>query len=506
MRREQGEGVGRAAGCRWAARVGALVVAANLSGCGGGGGGDAPSGEPPPSSSPPPAGDTGSIRVKVTDALGEIVASANVSVLAASISSVTGPDGTVLLDGVRTGEARICAYSASRGSTCTAPGQVMVEKDKIVDLSLQLEWESTAAAVLSATVDPGGVSADGRSLDVTLRVAVVGPVFDGSWFVDGPGWDYNRLIVLDCGARTGDELVQLGPRCIRGVDGRDTSYSSGRVIDLGTVKAVENPPDPWAVGLLIDQSNAGRFPVWLSNGPDLFAAKVLSDRLLPATPLFLAGFASDEPSGNASLLPRRPVTFFPVESPAFLTSKAGALGVLDNLSALVGGGAPLYAAIAEAVDFMAARSPSDRQRALVVLADGVDTSCGTPARCAALRRDIIDRARDASVQLFVVAEAGACLPDYEGCGKYPANTESALLLAREGGFPIAVGNADGLELARQWLSGSMTVQDIRLRLTSDSAGAFAPGATVMGAFTGANASQCPMGCRIHVLSFSVEVP
>jgi hypothetical protein len=381
-----------------------------------------------------------------------------------------------------------------------------VEKDKIVDLSLELEWESTAAAVLSATVDPDGVSADGRSLDVTLRVIVSGWVSaDDSWFLDLPEGDYNRLQVPNCGARAGDELAQLGPRCIRGMDGSDASYSSGQVTDLGMVKTVEYPVIPSAAGLLIDQSDGGRFPVWLSNGPELFAAKVFSDRLLPATPLLLSGFASDEPSGNASRLPQRPVTFFPVESPAFLTNRTEAFGVLDDLRGLVGGGAPLYQAIVEAVDHMAARTPPERQRALVILADGVDTTCGTPAQCAAQRREIIDRARDAAVQLFIVAQAGTCLPDFGSCANYPEDTDSALLLAREGGFPIAVGNATGLELARQWLSGSMTVQDIRLRLTSDSEGAFAPGATVMGALMGANASECPMGCAVRPFVFSVEI-
>jgi hypothetical protein len=271
------------------------------------------------------------------------------------------------------------------------------------------------------------------------------------------------------------------------------------------VKTVEYPRDAMAVGFLVDQSDAGGSPVWLSNGPELFAAKVFSDRLLPATPLLLSGFASDEPSGNASRLPQRPVTFFPVESPAFLTNRTEAFGVLDDMRGLVGGGAPLYQAIVEAVDHMAARTPPERQRALVILADGVDTICGTPAQCAAQRREIIDRARDAAVQLFIVAQAGACLPDFGSCANYPEDTDSALLLAREGGFPIAVGNATGLELARQWLSGSMTVQDIRLRLTSESEGAFAPGATVMGALMGANASECPMGCAVRPFVFSVEI-
>jgi hypothetical protein len=506
MKRGSAEVEQAAAGCRGVLWVGTWVVAASLAGCGGGGGKGASSGEPPPTGNPPPPGDTGSIRVKVTDALGEAVAAADVWLPWTDIRLMTGPDGIVQLNNVPTGNPRVCANSAWRGGTCSVPGRVTVEKDTVVDLSLELEWESTAAAVLSATVDPGGVSADGKSLDVALRVVVSGPYFNGSWFLDLPEGDYNRLQVPNCDARTGDQLAQLGPRCIRGTDGSDASYSSGQITDLGMVKTVDYPVVPWAAGLLVDQSDAGHFPVWLPNGPELFAAKVFSDRLLPATPLLLGGFASDGPSGLASPLPQRPVTFFPVESPVFLASRAEAFGVLGDLPDLVGGEAPLYQAIAEAVDYMAARSPPERQRALVVLADGVDTTCGTPAQCAAQRRDIIDRARDAAVELFIVAQAGACLPDFGTCANYPVDTDSALLLAREGGFPIAVGNATGLELARQWLSGSMTVQDIRLRLTSDTEGAFAPGAAVMGALMGANASECPMGCQVRLLSFTVEVP
>jgi hypothetical protein len=131
------------------------------------------------------------------------------------------------------------------------------------------------------------------------------------------------------------------------------------------------------------------------------------------------------------------------------------------------------------------------------------------AQCSALRREIIARASDAAVELFIVGGSGTdCTPDW--CATDPADAEPLQLLAREGGFPIVIGGQPGLssamELARQWLSGEMTVQDVRLRLTSETAGAFAPGATVMGKLTGANASQCPMGCRVHELIFSVEIP
>lgn len=500
----------------WHIHAALIAVAISLSACGGGdgpgsAGGPTPSGGDLPSGGSGSTG-TGSIRVKVTDALGESVAGASVWVSATDTSSLTGPDGTVQFDDVPAGSSRVCAIHPVRGHTCSAPDPVMVENGKLLELSRRLEqvpWiDGVAATVLSATVEPGGVSPDGRTLDVTLRTLVVGPEYKGSWFVDGNDWGYNRVQVYDCTARTDDELAELGPRCIRGVDGSDASYSFRQVINPGAVKTIRGPAVPWAVGLLIEQSDSGLSPHWRPNDPRLFVAKLFSDWLLPGTPLLLAAFASDEPSGVASNLPQRPVTFFPVESPAFLTNRRQGIAVLNDLSGQVGGGAPLYQAIASGIEFMAAHAPAGRQRALVVLADGADTTCGTPAQCAALRREIITRASDAAVQLFIVGgPSNDCTPDW--CVTDPSDTQPLQLLAREGGFPIVVAAQPALiapmQLVRQWISGEMMVQDVSLRLTSETAGAFAPGATVMGKLTGANASQCPMGCEVHELIFSVEI-
>ena len=498
-------------------RVAVMVLAIGLSACGGGDG-SGPAGALPPAGGKPSSGGsgsdgTGSIRVKVTDALGDSVAGASVWVSATDTGLQTGPDGTVLFDKVPAGSSRVCAAHPVRGHTCLAPDPVMVEKGKVLELSRRLEqlaWvDAVAATVLSATVERGGVSPDGRSLDVTLRTAAIGPAYKGSWFVDGKEWGYNRVQVFDCDARTNEALAQLGPRCIRGADGRDASYSFGQVLDLGTARTVRGAALPWAVGLLIDQSDAGLSLRWLPNDPRLFAAKLLSSKLLPGTPLLLAAFASDEPSGSASSLPQRPVTFFPAESPRLLANGPEVIAVLNGLSGRVGGGAPLYEAISAGIDFMAAHAPVGRQRALVVLADGADTTCGTQAQCSTLRRQIIARARDAAVELFLVGGTlTGCTPDW--CDKDLADTEPLQLLALEGGFPMVVAEQPslipGTELARQWLSGEMVIQDVKLRLNSESAGAFAPGATVMGRLTGANASQCPMGCQVHELDFSVRIP
>lgn len=504
----------------WALRVAIVAAAIGLSACGGGGGGgsaaDGPpssGGTPPPATPPPttpppanpPVTGTGTVRVKVTDAFGEAVAGANFYVggtsFAASVRTDAG--GTAQIADVPAGEVRVGAYHTVRGSSLGY--RVTLAKDQVLELSRQLEINSDVpvATVLQARVADGGLSADGRQLDVVLRIAVTAARPGFSWFDD-----YYQTGVHECEARSGADLADLGPRCIHGIDGRDLSYSFGEVQDLGVVRAVEGVPQSWAVGLLIDQSDAGLSPDLLPNDPRLFAAKTLAHSLLPGTGLALAGFASDEPSGSASSLPQRPVTFFPVESPGFLGSWAAAYAVLQDLSGLVGGGTPLYAAIAAGIEFMAANAPAGRQRALVVLADGADSTCGSPAQCAQQRRAIVRRAREAGVNLFL---AGASCEDPSWyC--WTQNAKAPITeLAVEGGIPLAVAadpsfTVGTLELARQWLAGSQMVQDVRVRLTSETAGAFAHGVVVTGTFGGVNPELCPFDCYVFALPFRVEIP
>jgi len=527
----EGPKVGRSA-ATWTIVIATMI---GVSACGGGGsnGGPPASGGNPPPAGPPPAGPpaggtgsagTGIIQVKVTDAYGEAAGGAYVSVNGSNFAFGAQGDaeGVVRIADVPAGQVLVCASHLVRGSdNCGGQRAVTLGKDQVLELSRRLEISRghPTAAVLQARVAEGGLSADGRQLDVVLSIAVTAARAGVSWF-DANYWP--GVEVRDCYALSGAQLADLGPHCIHGIDGSDTSYSFSQVNDLGAVRAVEAVPQSWAVGLLIDQSDAGLSPGLLPNDPRLFAAKAFANSLLPGTSLALAGFASDEPSGSASGLPQRPVTFFPVESPGFVGSWPEAYDVLQDLSGLVGGGAPLYEAIAAGIEFMAANAPAGRQRALVVLADGSDSTCGLPAQCAQQRRAIVRRARETGVQLFL-----AGVHDQEACNALPADeayicfltiaVEAPLReLAREGGLPVAAGvlpnsNATGsvsapLELALQWLAGSGMVQDISLRLTSETAGAFAPGVVVTGNFVGVNPQLCPWDCYAFGLPFRLEIP
>jgi hypothetical protein len=546
MRQEKGEGVGRAARCRPIAWVGTWIVAAGLAGCGGGGGTE--TGNPPSSGGIPPSGGntactvangTGSLRVKVTDVFGEAVPGA----IVAWTRPGTGTFARAATDAA--GVANLASLPACEGwvevdHTVRGLGRsgdqaepLSIRKDEVLVAPVRLEpIRQPAAAVVSASVGPGGVSADGRSLDLTLRIAVTGGREGESWLIGGAGAGASGVDAAPCQARLGTELAELGPRCIRGPDGSDRSYSFGRLNDLGVVRQVEGTPPPWSVGLLIDQSGAGLAQDWngtmlhAPNDPRLFAARFLVDGLLPGVPLALAGFASDLAPGGASTLPQRPVTFFPVESPGFTTSRAAAFETLRDLSTMVGGGAPLHEAIAVAVDFMAARTPPGRKPMLVVLADGGDKDCGTPAQCSAARREIISRARAEGVELFLVGTDDAVACDY--CLDIRAQ-EPLRSLAAEGGFPLVLSDepwfdycgawgpcplfagalVSPLEMVAGWLLGTAQVQEVSIRLTSESPGAFAPGAVVMGELLGSNEDMCPWGdgyCWRYSLPFRVQVP
>jgi hypothetical protein len=502
--------------CPWRTNVLALaLVAIGMAGCGGGVA--APAAAPPPGAPPPSGGDPGTggggtpgtatILVKVTDYFGEPVSGATVTWMGQwpNVERISDDEGVARFDGIQSGTSRLCAHHRVRGHACGPQDPVTVPAGSTVELIRQLKpcCSPPTAAVLETSIDPGGLSSDGRTLDITIRVGVTRPPRSGSWF-DAPLYP---TVVVDCVARDGLELAEMGPRCIRGPDGSDSSYTFDRLIEFPTPRTLAQPAWPATVGLLFDQSAPMDDFEQQSFESRLYAAKIFADQVLPETGLLLAGFASDDPAGNqVSPLYQKPVMFLPAENPGLFFSRPEAYEQLDGLMGLSGGIAPLYEAILSSIDFVADHAVVGARRVLVVMAGGRDDACGTPAQCAALRAAVAARARQGDVELWLVGPYYTPFDPYIGP---PGTVTSMGTLAVDAAAPLIGYGSDlheALDLVRQLLGESIHVEDIRVRLSSDEAGAFHSGVVVAGELRGSNPSNCPWYCFPYAFPFSVRVP
>ena len=343
-------------------------------GCGGDGGG--------------PDDGTASVRVFVTDYFGQPVGGADVSLCGKARCvgpAATDGEGNVTFENVPAGRAQLCAFSSARGgASCVENVSISAGGTVTLDHQLQLNpYGGGTVDVLGARVDENGLSPDGRTLDIVIRVALSKPPPVGSWFNADP------VTIVDCVAREGQELIDAGPRCIRGADGSDASYTFGGLNAPPVPQTIRQPAQPATVTLLLDQSEA--FFEFEESGVEarLFTGKLFADRMLPDTPLLLAAFAGDDPAGGyLSLLPQTPVTFLPADNPGPFLSKAETFAQLDGLSGLSGGIAPLYSAILSSIDFAASQAVPGTRPMLAVMANGRDHVCTAPAPCSALRAEI----------------------------------------------------------------------------------------------------------------------
>ena len=448
----------------------------------------------------------GTIRVNVTDFFDAPVAGADVYWLATNsiVETISDEEGKAILYGVPSGKhGRVCASHVVRGYACDA-GNFQVPAGSTVELERKLQPTPGAplATVIKTSVQSDGLSPDGRTLEATIRIAVTQPPSIGSWF-DAGHWS---LAVTDCVAREGQELLDLGPRCIRSTVEGDQSYSFGGTIGRPVATTIQQPARAATVALLLDQSA----PVWAYEEyaveARIYGAKIFADNALPDTGLLVAAFAGDDEDGiNLSALQGKPVTLLPVQNPALFFSKSEIFDQLDGLLAMSGGVAPLYAATMHAIDLLADRALPATRRILVVMANGRDDSCGTPAQCAAMRKAISYRASEKNVEIFLLGRDG---PDYLELDT--SRTEEAIsLLAVDAIAPLIVGSGtyhEAFNLVQQLITGSYAVEDIRIRLTSMEPGTFHSGAVVSGELLGSNPSNCPWYCYVYVLPFSVQVP
>jgi len=467
-------------------------LALSLSGCGSDA--DRVANEPMAPEAPAPAG-FGVLLVKVTDYFGQPAPGANITLNKPPlvVKTVTDAEGNARLDDVPAGSASLCVHDEVRGSSCDGI-TVPVDGTVSVERRLRLGTRDPVAAIVAASVPPDGLSADGQTLQVSLRFAVTGGT--ASWFNGG---DYAPS-VLDCVAREGQELAEYGPRCLTGPNGNDVSYTFGGLVRRPAQTSIAQPLQANTVGLLLDASEPLRDGEALGFDSRLFEAKLFADNVLPDAGIVLAGFAADDPAGDSSAqIPRTPVTAWPDPVQGVFVSKPEIFDQLDSIHELSGGVAPLYSAVLSFIDTLADNAIPGTRRVLVVMANGRDDVCETRAECRLLRDAVAARAAERNIELVLA-------------GTLDADWDSAIwALAVEHSIPLIVGpgyldERRAFELVEQLLGDSIPAVDVRLKLMSEEPGAFHSGAIVTGRFQGDNASACPFGCRLYTFPFSVTVP
>lgn len=475
---------GRIDGAAWRPAV-ALALALALVACGGGGGSSVPSGGGTGSGSgsgnPPPT-NAGSAKVTVTvrDAFGVPAPHTYVrhrTESGAFLSVQTDAAGVANLD-VPAGVGRIVAENFGLG---LARSVLQLERDSDTRLDLSLEPPKLAAmSVLDAEVVAGSVSPDGRSLEVRVSIAVPAEFYydfnDFLSFRPQDPIELKSVPAVDCQARSGDALTDLGPGCIDAGDGTDGAW---RLVGTATI----GPRQPVSVGpagpvlLLVDRSQrAGELDTYDEH---LFAAKSLVSALVEDKAVALGAFAADGgSSGTASPLPEKPVTFYPLGQPGWLSGRAEGFGALESLRGSTGGASALREAVRSGVDYLAARSGAADRPALVVLTAGAEDVCTTASSCAATAREISDLARQAGVQLWLVGPGDT----WSGDG---VTSAPLVALSRVPGVRLAVGPVRGAvhaasEVVRASLQGTPFVQEVRFRIESTAVGGFTPEVTVLG--------------------------
>jgi hypothetical protein len=468
-----------------------MLAGALLAACGGGNSG-APAEGPLALSYP-----TGTVSVTVTDAFGEPVSSARVSVHKDGVSSpvrTTDSAGHVDIPRIPLGTVSVSAsYEMSPGGPLRGGAEATVLENRSVDVALTLipspydPFVGIGASTVEAPLNP-----DGQTVEVTL------PVFLAHYDAE---WEWTGLAFEACTPdRANDSASPLGD-CVVGPAGFDADYAAdndGRPL----AAPLASEPAPAALRyatLLLDQSAemARRDP----SDFRLYGARYAATRIGDEGRIAVAAFAADDPTGTElRTLERQPLTVYPVSSPRFLAPSATLTATIDALSEREGGVAPLYAALSEGIDFIAAKVPAGERRNLLLLTDGHDDTCGDAAACAGARQEVIDKTIASGVQLTSIATLMADEDPSDG----PRNL--AMLVEDTDGVALWVTDRTQLGAAFEMAlisQNGWTARLARFRLVSTTPGAFASGHVVRGALTYA---FCPWDCSWITVPVAIRIP
>ena len=484
-----------------------LVI--GIGGCGGGGGSYGgplvvSSSSPNTPRSPPPVAidpkDRGTVVVTVTDALGAPVAEAHVEINTSEGNipfGITDANGIVTLTDVAFGPINA---EARKGDEYVQfswgySDFVTLAKGGHLDIPITIRPAAEPAIGVDATsVGSDGIAIDGRSLEFTLNLIYV----QGNREIDNIAGGQASITIDTCRPDTGNDGFSYTADCVSGPIGSDAPYDvdhAGEPLTLSTVPRGSRVP--FSAALLLDQSRN----IVVNDPWDVrqFALKYFLVRKPANDRIVLAGFASDDgASGELSLLPQKPATIFPVENPQFTSSSNALFPTIDSLALLEGGASPLYASIDSLLDFTAANAPAGDRRAVVVLTDGLDDTCGSPTQCRNAQHAVIEKSRNTGVRIVTLGLlTTSAVNDHRPLSVLAGATGGASLWVDPSQLGIVFGELSAV------LDGSAPIYSARFRIQSSTDGAFQSGRTVLGTL---HWEECPFFCSYMQIPFAVQIP
>lgn len=475
---------------RWYRALLLAAVGVSVMGCSGGSGGSSDTGGSTDGNRPPSG--RGTIIVTATDALGAPLAGARVYVstywTGEDKGAVADSNGRAEIKGVIASAFSVSVYGPD--SYGSAPTSNLAAGATLEVTVATMPTAEPAAGITRAWVPPGGVSDDGRTLEFSLQI-VQAPTSGEYW-----AFGTDAVRVAGCTPDPANDLPRFRPDCVAGAEGFDAAYD-GSAVSVKKVDAAGHAA-PGAAALLIDQGTN----VVVNDPADarLFAAKYFLTLADEGARTVLAAFSSDDPaSGQFSLLPQKPVTVFPLANPQFTAHGRSYFETIDELAALEGGASPLYAAIDGMLDFAAA-DPQQGAKAVIVVTNGRDDTCGTRSECRSILDAVVGKSKASGVPIVTVGLGGAAgAADHEALG--------LLSQAVANGAAYWAPNPQQLTMVlgdvHSFLARSKDTLEVAFRIQSPVAGAFASGRTVIGQVS---LEVCPWDCIYTVVPFVVQVP
>jgi hypothetical protein len=481
----------------------------SICGCEGGGGEGAqtgnppPVGQPPPAQPPPPQPDaTGTVDVTIVDVFGAPSGGALIS-LHSNIYSNSGfqqafadTDGRATFTTIQPGVVVATAYAFDQSFGYGIGHSSEAELPPNGHANLPVIVRPAADPVIGstiATVDPSGLSTDGRSLTFRFNLTYV----DGSRRID---YDAQmplqslEVSLAECVPDGGNDSPVFKSDCVGGTSGFDAAYGVDEppAPFVFHTSMAAGRPQPYSAALLLDQSK--HIQLYDPGDARLFGTKYFLLQNRVTDHVVLAAFGADDASiGEFSPLPQQPVTIFPVQN------GTSSFSTVDSLAHLEGGVEPLYAAIDQMLDFVAANETAVGQRRMVVVVtDGRDDTCGTEAECRDARQAVAEKSLATGIEIVTIGLGGGAFEDRRALSELTAASQGRSFWVSD---PTQLGVLFGA--LPEVLSHGGQVGEVSFGVQASTAGVFRSGRTVFGTVLG---EECPFDCSYWSIPIAVRIP